>query len=113
MKTLEDIVVGDTVLVVPTYRHHITKPPAELEVVEVKRVWFTVASGSHRERYRRDTGYGAGDPAQWRAFTAEQWAESRAVERLRDELRAAGFTVIGPRLSSSQYERVLEIVTES
>ena len=111
MKQIAELTVGDEVLIVPTYREDAGGTPGT--VVKVARVWLTVQTGQyHTEKFRRDTGIGAGDPAGWRITTPELVADSRRREELRTRLRAFGIDTyrLSHKVSTNLLEQIVEVI---
>lgn len=111
MKQINELEVGDEVLVVPTYREDAEGQPGV--VIKVARVWLTVQLGAYRtEKFRRETGIGEGDPAGWCITTAELAADTRRREELRARLRAFGIETyrLSHKVSTSLLEQIVEAI---
>lgn len=110
MKRIDELEAGDEVLVIPTYRNAATGTPGR--VTKVNRVWMLVKIHGRVERFRRDNGWGVGDPAQYRITTPELAADARRRDEIALELRKCGFAYYGTSLSTAGLERILSIVRE-
>lgn len=103
--------VGQTVLIRNVNSR--AAEPRRGEVVKVGRTLVTVKAGWAEDKYRMDTGYLTGDYSHQWIVTEEEYADSLRRDAAHEKLREARVDIRGAKnLTTSQLERILEIVEE-